>query len=316
MAQWFEIFVAKLMSWPYETGYWTLKGLSNDTQRNVTLKQWYSGNLDDMIPVFLHQSDYIFFISGFLKMHASMSLTTLLLLISIERSFACYYLNDYEKKSRIWIAVSLLSIGFVLNFIITVTFYFNLLSLPLLILLVLAPNIIGFNVIIPLISQSNLLVFQLIFYTRYWNQKVTETHEKFANHSNYTLAARFQAKENIKSFQMVQKVIIAGMGMVALGIVTAILLLSNIFPRVDNFFNLIIQGEMSFTHLIVSMTIIYSVDSFRKVRLVDWESIWIKFKISRRKVAIIAVRKDSAVKTDMIKKETETYFNQLANSWT
>ncbi|PIC47331.1 hypothetical protein B9Z55_006719 [Caenorhabditis nigoni] len=276
-------------------------GLFNDTQRNVTLKQWYSANPDDMIPIILYQSDYLFFISGFLKMHASMSLTTLLLLISIERSFACYYLNDYEKKSRIWIAVSLLSIGFVLNFIITVTFYFNLLSLPLLILLVIAPNIIGFN---------------LIFYTRYWNQKVTETHEKFANHSNYTLAARFQAKENIKSFQMVRKVIIAGMGMVALGIVTAILLLWNIFPLLDNFFNLIIQGEMSFTHLIVSMTIIYSVDSFRKVRLVDWESIWIKFKISRRKVAIIAVRKDSTVKTDMIKKETETYFNQLANSWT
>ncbi|CAL2032227.1 unnamed protein product [Caenorhabditis brenneri] len=160
----------------------------------------------------------------------------------------------------------------------------------------------------------NILGFKVIFYTRYLNQKVTETHEKFASHSNYTLAARFQAKENVKCFQMIQMVIIAGMGMVALGITTAILLFLNIFPRLDTLFNGVIQGEMSFVPLILTMSVMYSVESFRKTDVANF-GLWEKLKIGRRKVAIITVRKDSSLKNELLKKETETYFNQLASSW-
>ncbi|EFP05156.1 hypothetical protein CRE_04102 [Caenorhabditis remanei] len=296
--QWYETFVANVLSWPYETGYWTLKGTMNENQTNVILKQWYTEKLNEMIPMSYHKSDIIFFLSGFLKMHSSLSMTTILLSISVERCFACYHLNDYEKKSRFWIALLIISVSHIYNFIIAFVFYFKLIPFECMIVCILAPNVIG---------------FKLLFYTRYLNQKVTEAHEKFASHSNYTLAARFQAKENIKCFRMIQMVIICGMGILALGISTAVLLFLNILPKFDTLFNGIIQGEMSFTPMIISISINYSVESFRKVKVFDWDSIWEKLRVSRRKVAL--VRKDSSVKIEMIRKETETYFNQLANSW-
>ncbi|EFP05210.1 CRE-SRE-48 protein [Caenorhabditis remanei] len=148
-----------------------------------------------------------------------------------------------------------------------------------------------------------------------YNQKVTRIHEKYAHQSNYSLAARFQAKENIKCFKLIKKVLIAAFCIVVFGFSVAIVLFLNVSPQLDTLWNICILAVMSLPPLDICPAIINSVDSFRNYPFLPIEYFRVKLKIGRREVAIIP-RKRSSAKSDDIRKETETYFNQLAASWT
>ncbi|EGT48289.1 hypothetical protein CAEBREN_31229 [Caenorhabditis brenneri] len=154
-----------------------------------------------------------------------------------------------------------------------------------------------------------------MLYSRHYNLKVTRIHEKYAHQSNYSLAARFQAKENIKCFDMIGKVLIAGFAIVFFGFVIAIALFLNIFPQLDTLWNLCILAVMSLPPIVICPAIIYSVDSFRSYPFIPFDYIYTKLKVGQRKISV-APRKGSSAKSEVIRKETETYFNQLAASWT
>uniref|UniRef100_A0A8R1DQS7 Uncharacterized protein n=2 Tax=Caenorhabditis japonica TaxID=281687 RepID=A0A8R1DQS7_CAEJA len=104
--QWFEVVVANLLSWPYETGYWTIKGIDP----SKPIKQWWTDDPTKLIHITDWTSNFWFFISGFIKIHYFTSMATVLLIISVERSFACFFITDYERKSRIWIAVLIITL--------------------------------------------------------------------------------------------------------------------------------------------------------------------------------------------------------------
>lgn len=162
-------------------------------------------------------------------------------------------------------------------------------------------------------NTLNLIFFQLILFARQYNLKITRIHEKFARVSNYTLAARFQAKENNRCFEMISKVLIAGFFIVCLGLLTAIFLFFNLFPQLDTVLNLCFIAVANLPPLVICPAIIYSVDAFRNHPFLSISSIWEKLTGAS---AIMPVRKGSTAKCEELKKETETYFNQLAASWT
>uniref|UniRef100_A0A1I7UUI8 MMPL domain-containing protein n=1 Tax=Caenorhabditis tropicalis TaxID=1561998 RepID=A0A1I7UUI8_9PELO len=164
-------------------------------------------------------------------------------------------------------------------------------------------------------GTPNIIAISLLLYSRHYNMAVTRIHEKYAHVSNYSLAARFQAKENIKCFDMIGKVLIAGFFIVLIGFVVAIALFLNIFPQVDTLWNICLLSVMSLSPIVICPAIIYSVDSFRSYPFLRIDHIWDKMKKRRRKVGLPG-RKTSSARSDVIRKETETYFNQLAASWT
>ncbi|CAI2329399.1 unnamed protein product [Caenorhabditis sp. 36 PRJEB53466] len=300
--QWFESILANAMSWPYETGFWTLRGLDPSLSGDA-IKQWWTDDESQMIHVVSYQEDIYFFIAGFIKIHYLISMSTVLMIISVERSFACYFLSDYEQKSRIWIAVLIISLNQAFNLIATIFLYFKTFHFIWMVLINFIPNALGIG---------------LLLSAQHFNLKVTETIENFANPNHYTLAARFQAKENIRCFQMIRTVVLAGLLLIAFGFTIAFILFYDLFPQLDTLLNAMIQGAMSLGPLVICPTMIYSVESWRKFDLTD--NILIckraKERIGRRSAEIMPMRKGSVMKNELIRKDTDTYFNQLTASWT
>ncbi|CAI2329411.1 unnamed protein product [Caenorhabditis sp. 36 PRJEB53466] len=94
---------ANLMIKPYELG------VRNVEPSGTLLKQWWTGNSSEYIVLGLQDTETCFFIlAGFLKWHYTASMVNVLLALSIERLFACYYISDYEKKSRNCILIGIM----------------------------------------------------------------------------------------------------------------------------------------------------------------------------------------------------------------
>uniref|UniRef100_A0A8R1DSI9 Uncharacterized protein n=1 Tax=Caenorhabditis japonica TaxID=281687 RepID=A0A8R1DSI9_CAEJA len=117
-------------------------------------------------------------------------------------------------------------------------------------------------------------------------------------------------------------VILAGMLVVALGCSLAILIFLDFSPELDTFFNVLMHGAMSLGPLAICPTMIYSVESWRKFAFLS--VIFNKLNIfkthmfkKRDKLVIIApIWIGDAGKNELLRRETDTYFNQLAATWT
>ncbi|CAB60340.3 Serpentine Receptor, class E (Epsilon) [Caenorhabditis elegans] len=299
--QWLEVLIGKIISWPYETGYWTLEELTEKSLLNSTMQQWWTENPSEMIKVDSFNHDVLFFIAGFLKIHFGLSMSNILLIVSVERSCASYFLEDYENKSRTWIALLIIFFSQTFTMIFSIVFFFNYLS-----------YVFGISII----AISNIGAVMLMLYSRHYNQKITKIHEDYAHQSNYTLAARFQAKENMKCFEMIWKIVIFALCIGIVGFATALSLYFHILPELDTMLNLVMQAMINLPPLVVCPAIIYSVESFRSYHFLSVTYFWEKLKVGHGAVDMMPVQKKSfSVKHDEIRKETETYFNQLAASW-
>ncbi|CAI2329387.1 unnamed protein product [Caenorhabditis sp. 36 PRJEB53466] len=242
-AQWFLVLFANFLTKPYEMGWLTIGETSN------LIVNFVSQNPEYMVKVASGSGHELFFFAGFLKWYYVFSMAHASLGFAVERAAACYFLNDYEKTPRSYLAVFIL-IG-VQGYSLGVTFliFYNQFYFPW-------PYF--------LIGGYNGISLMLFFYCHRYNTKVTETIENFSNPDNYTLAARFQAKENIRCFQMIYKVIIAGIVSIVFNCSVLIFIYLGTFEQFDNTLNFLFQGVFSFLcPLIICPTIIYSVEKTR-----------------------------------------------------
>lgn len=99
-----------------------------------------------MIEVIDLSTDFPFFFSGYLKLHYAISVSNIFLVIAVERSFACYFLNDYEKKSRFWIAVAIVLVDQMFNLVVAYLFFLFYFSFFYMILITAAPNLVAITV--------------------------------------------------------------------------------------------------------------------------------------------------------------------------
>lgn len=103
--QWFEAVTANLLMKPYEIGK---VPLSIDST-NTMIKHFFTSESINYVRIPMSTHIIPFFVGGFIRWHFTFSMTTVVLGISMERAFACYFLVDYEKKNRnyIWIGIFL-----------------------------------------------------------------------------------------------------------------------------------------------------------------------------------------------------------------
>lgn len=84
-----------------------------------------------------------FFLGGFLKWHYILSMVFMLSVLSIERVFACYFINDYEKKPRN-VLLFVLVFGFQsICLVVAVCFFLNIAHFVVGLAIIVIPNILA-----------------------------------------------------------------------------------------------------------------------------------------------------------------------------
>lgn len=136
--QWFEVIIANLLIKPYEIGWRNLNETSDND--NQVIKQFYTFDKDQIIKI-SGNSNFWFFFGGFLKWHFAVSMTTVLLSTSIERLFSCYFLNDYEQKSRTYLSIIIIATFQTYNFALSYAIFFNFVGFPDIFIFVAVPNV-------------------------------------------------------------------------------------------------------------------------------------------------------------------------------
>lgn len=138
---WFQMVIANLIIKPYEIGLISLSGVDN------VLTEWEVAvdNKNDIKHVRsdLDSATILFFIGGFLKLNYIILLISGLLLLSIERSFACFLLTDYEKTSRNFILIGLLISYYVISTVFSVFWFLYPLEFFGIMGILLIPNLVA-----------------------------------------------------------------------------------------------------------------------------------------------------------------------------
>uniref|UniRef100_A0A8R1DN47 Serpentine receptor class gamma n=1 Tax=Caenorhabditis japonica TaxID=281687 RepID=A0A8R1DN47_CAEJA len=291
LLQWFEAVIANVMIKPYEIGLWPLGDF------NTTVKQWWTDDESKMLHLPNTDVAIAFFVGGFIKWHYILSVTTILLFMSIERSFACYFLNDYEKKSRNGLLMCLVFGSQGTIFVATLTFFYNASHFALGMLIILTPNMIA------------LALFQ---YTRSFNQKVTRSIEDFSNPQNYSLAARFQAKENIRCFHLMSNVVTGAFMFILTACSLNLVIFLEWVPALDTLFNMLFENMISLNTLFLCPTLLQSVDVWRKFSVLNR----LRSSLKNHRTTKVSTVSECAGRIDVTNKETDAYFDQLNAAWT
>ncbi|EFP05195.1 CRE-SRE-45 protein [Caenorhabditis remanei] len=295
LLQWFEGLISNLLIKPYEIGYWPLGEYSEP------IKQWWTDDQSRMTKLTDMRESPYFFIGGFIKWHYILSLITTLLFVSIERSFACYFLNDYEKKSRNLFFFLLIFGQFSMNMVAAFLFFFNAAH---------------FAVGLAYILSANLIAMGIFSYVKNVNNQVTKAIEDFSNPSVYCLPARFQARENMRCFQMISRVIIAALCIIFTGCFVNLIMYLEFTPSIDPLLNLIFECAINLNPVIICPTLMGSVDAWRKFSFSNGFCKRIQMKMRRRRVTKVSSTDGGcSSKHDKTKKETDAYFDQLNSAW-
>ncbi|CAI5443042.1 unnamed protein product [Caenorhabditis angaria] len=134
----------------------------------------------------------LFIIGGVLIWTHVTIITGSILTLSIERTFASYFINDYERVPRKWISILLVSSNIIFTILVTsVT------------ILCIRPffEIVCFNII------AQLAAIMVFLSNRFYTINIVE---RLKNNSNYSLATRFQTVENLRAEKMIARLYFFG----------------------------------------------------------------------------------------------------------
>ncbi|KAF1763787.1 hypothetical protein GCK72_003732 [Caenorhabditis remanei] len=189
LMQWFELLVGKLLVMPYQKGWMIVPG--NDPSR--TFADLYTKDTFRMAVITSFWDCPLLIIGMFLIFHYIVCAILSLVVLTVERSFATYLLNDYETKTRPQIHRILLVAQQIIGALI------SLLSCTVMI------PVEAWLILIVLVMA---LTFAGYTYIWYWNvrvHKIMDSRHIFSC-TKYSLQARFQAKENARSLSFARTV--------------------------------------------------------------------------------------------------------------
>ncbi|EGT54514.1 hypothetical protein CAEBREN_04847 [Caenorhabditis brenneri] len=294
--QWFEILTAKLMVAAHHKGWIILDG--NDP--NKTYSEFYTTDTSDMPKISSFWDCPFLFIGMILITHYYTFSVISLTGITIERSFATYWINNYECKKRPWISISIFILlesfsAFVAYTGITMNFH------------VYYWIVIGIGLLI-----FNILLFVYIWY---WNVRVHKILEKIQTiPEKYTLQARFQVKENARSLNLLKVIFI---------VVNVSLLLESAFFVVQwtqaiKKYEVVLFWMLEFMNSQNPVSLItlamMTVPRWRRRFYKPFEFIPLVKKYILKDptmTAVVEVRPAGST----VNLETEEYFSQLRNAW-
>ncbi|CAI5440790.1 unnamed protein product [Caenorhabditis angaria] len=286
ISQWFELFIAKLLVFPYQLGIITLG------DETIEYHNWVTSSTDEIIPVESNKTKiYPLFIYGIFFLHYGFTLVFSVFILTCERACATYFISDYEKKPRSYISISLLFSMHIITLSISFTATFQ---------------IIHFTTGIILCSIFIIGAVCIYFFILHFNIRIQKKLEKYDNLNYYSLAIRFQAKENARSLELARKIVLFA----ALAILSGIFLLSLVvFNMVDvshvSFIVLLAETSFNLNPLCVIPLGLHSVPAWRD-KFVETTPFLKKMRITKTKV-------ESDVTNNV--KQSEVYFNQLSEAW-
>ncbi|PIC47578.1 hypothetical protein B9Z55_006889 [Caenorhabditis nigoni] len=162
---------------------WKVENLSSEVQF------WWTDDVAEMPEIQSIRKDWCLFLGGFLVWYYMFILITCFFILALERTCASYFIQNYEKTSRsyIFILLFLFQHGMVL---VMLWFCFF--------------NRIAFSLCFLFTFSLNAFAVLLLWANRQYNVILIRKFERNTKKSveMYTLPARFQAKENVKAFDV------------------------------------------------------------------------------------------------------------------
>ncbi|EGT54538.1 hypothetical protein CAEBREN_14248 [Caenorhabditis brenneri] len=289
---WMENLIGRLLIMPYQKGWIQLPG--NDP--NKTYSEFFSNSTSDMFIIESLWKVPCFSIGAMLLTHYMVFAVIALTGITVERSLATYWINDYEKKNRPGISFLVL-LALQLSSILIA---YSAINILLEIYVWLATGVI--------VLVTNFVLFGYIWY---WNIRV---HKILDNTvlipSKYSLQARFQAKENARSLDFT-KLTVAAVSMALLTeCVIFILQASNFFQDYEVILYYVVDFCNAGHPIVVIPLAMFSVPTWRKKFF--WQNKCMPAGCCSRKSSPIV---DVLTGPTTLEIETDQYFSQLDKAW-
>ncbi|CAD6190247.1 unnamed protein product [Caenorhabditis auriculariae] len=176
--QWFEMFLARFLTMPYQDGWISIADLETIIDQNSNTPSFY-----------LNDPKYTpLLIGGFLMTHYTCLVPFMLPMIVAERFFATEFVSNYENVPRKYISV----IGCILAQICSIAMAFTTVF-----------NIIDILVPVLALTILNLATFALLAFLIIRNRRLI-THVNFQREViNYSIAKKYQLEENLRVLDVI-----------------------------------------------------------------------------------------------------------------
>ncbi|CCD63531.1 Serpentine Receptor, class E (Epsilon) [Caenorhabditis elegans] len=212
-----------------------------------------------------------------------------------ERCCASYFLSDYEKRSRYYIGIFLLSASAGSGFILSYLYHKS-------------ESTLIYHTIALVFNMTFSII--LVIVEKYNYKRLRESSNLRKSKREYSLAERFQISENIRVCELMKTII---------NVVSIFNLLSTVSASLDNFnfsqtflnvaatlfnFCVLIYGTLVFS------LFYYLIPQFRSAL----KDVFMKMKILNAVASFPDLRKEKPMKVAV--EETNTYFTQLQQQWT
>ncbi|KAF1766724.1 hypothetical protein GCK72_006682 [Caenorhabditis remanei] len=180
---WISSAIGRSMLTPYLIGSWKAGNISND------YRSWWTDDVEEMTPINSIREAWPLFVGGFFTWYYMFVMTTCLFAMSIERVFACYFIGNYENTSRLYLLFFLfLFHQFIILTVLYLVFF----------------NRINFVTTVTFFLILNVVAMFLFYGNRQYNLKIIRKfkREPLESGKHHTLPVRFQAKENVRVFNV------------------------------------------------------------------------------------------------------------------
>ncbi|CAB3411318.1 unnamed protein product [Caenorhabditis bovis] len=279
LIQWYEAIIAKLIIIPFQHG---LIVFGDVRESHIS---WWTSDATKIIQVHNFYQTLPLFVSGFAIWHYIYSLFLTVPALASERVVSTIFIDDYEKTSRLYVSISFLIVSQILSILFTLFTFFNILQFYGAILI-----------------ASICVIFAIVIYIATW-RKNYKIHQKMKRISAlYTLAQRFQVKENIRVFKMAKNVVITStIPLISLGIILSLFVQDVLDCDNSGFLIHLVDNCVILYPLLICPTLMLSTDAWTKSYFSSVPIIgWYLSKMLSRNVEVR--KKASAVETDIFRK--------------
>ncbi|PIC47579.1 hypothetical protein B9Z55_006890 [Caenorhabditis nigoni] len=283
--------VGNSLTTPYIIGTWKV----DDNSTNY--RSWWTDDVAEMTPIKSIQEAWPLFLGGFLTWYYMFVMTTCLFIMSLERICASYFIGNYENTSRLYLFFLLFLFQ---QFIILTSIY------------LVFCNRVHFIPVVSFLLFLNILAVLLFCGNRQYNLKIIRKFKKKPVQQSgrfYTLPVRFQAKENLRVFNLTVRVFVCGFVMIMCALILVIVITFKCVSSWDTFLTYCFNNIVHLNPLIICPVLIFSVSTWSKALLHS------RLPIIDKITKITFIDLPAALPAQNIQQETETYFSQLKNVW-
>ncbi|CAB3411319.1 unnamed protein product [Caenorhabditis bovis] len=235
---------------------------------------------------------YIFCFAIFLGHHYFTNIFAGILVFCVERTFASFLITDYEQHPRSYISAILVTISTIVTMFIsamTLTDFFSIIAI-----LAMTYGIVTLL----------LIIYALVYFYNYrLHHKITRTN----SNDMYSLAFRYQLRENLKAFKLARQIVAILSGFGALNVTLLCAVYLNVIPIPMDIVVHSVEHEINLSPLLFCAVVIVSFN--------EWTKAFSK-RLSRcRFIQFFHLSVSKATVQPARSEETELYFMQLQNYW-